>query len=98
MQKLRGQSIIFMVDLRKENEPLRHSVGNRVQILPQNSPMVQFGKTLTQSKQPFALTRNRDSLGYKNVRTQENDAGLSSFCLREQTQRILAVVSVLLIY
>lgn len=48
MQKLRGQSIIFMVDLRKENEPLRHSVGNRVQILPQNSPMVQFGKTLTQ--------------------------------------------------
>ena len=45
MQKLRGQSIIFMVDLRKENEPLRHSVGNRVQILPQNSPMVQFGQT-----------------------------------------------------
>ena len=48
MQTLRGQSIIFMVDLRKENEPLRHSVGNRVQILPQNSPMVQFAKTLTQ--------------------------------------------------
>ena len=63
MQKLRGQSIIFVVDLGKENEPLRHSVGKRVQILPQNSPMVQFGKTLTQYPAKGLVKKYRGGVG-----------------------------------
>ena len=59
--KVEGAEYYFYGGFEKRELAITTQRGtDRVQILPQNSPMVQFGKTLTQSKQPFALTRNSD--------------------------------------